>query len=108
MKPKTLVSYITPSTITATLLFAIGCCVVLYIYFVAASVLHVVVKQDVDVRSSAVRSELASLETSLIAAQHEISNRLALSNGYNEEDDKVFIRRGESDDVALRTNPSNQ
>jgi hypothetical protein len=106
MKPKTLITYITPSTITATLLLGIGCCVVLYIYFVAASVLHVVVRQDVDVRSAAVRSELASLETSLIAAQHEISNRLALSNGYSAEDDKVFISRG-GDDVALRIDDAN-
>lgn len=106
MKPRTLVTYITPSTITATLLLFAGCCVVSYIYFVAASVLHVVVRQDVDMRSAAVRSELASLETTLIAAQHEISNRLALQNGYSEEDDKVFIHR-DGDDVALRTGEGN-
>lgn len=102
MKSKTLVTYITPSAITASLLLFIGGCVVAYIYFVAASVLHVVVRQDIDVHAAQVRSELASLETSLISAQHEISNRLALQNGYSEEDDKVFLRRG-GDDVALRT-----
>lgn len=102
MKPKTLVTSITPSAITATLLLFIAACMVAYIYFVAASVLHVVVRQDVDTRVATVRSELAALETSLIGAQHEISNRLALQNGYSAEDDKIFIQRG-GDDVALRT-----
>jgi len=102
MKFRTLTAYITPGATTAALVCFIGLSVVAYIYFVAASVLHVVVRQDAEETASSLQSDIAALETQLIAAQHEISSRLALLDGYNDDENKIFVVRG-GDDVAFGT-----
>ncbi len=102
MKAKTLAACLHPLSISMFLLTLIGVCMVLYIYFVAASVLSVVMRQDAERGVVAARSEIAALETRLIAAQHEISARLASLDGYARDNEKVFVKREGSDDVALR------
>lgn len=101
MKSKTIAACLHPMTISATLVALIGFCLVLYIYFVAASVLSVVMRQDAERGVVAARSEIAMLETNLIAAQHVISSRLATLDGLAQDKEKIFIERTESDDVAL-------
>jgi hypothetical protein len=101
MKPKTLTACLHPLSISVSLLVMIALCLVLYIYFVAASVLSVVMRQDAERGVVAVRSEIAALETKLIAAQHEISSRLATLDGYERDNEKVFVVRG-GGEVALR------
>ncbi len=101
MKSKTIAACLHPMTITGTLVTLIGFCVVLYIYFVAASVLSVVMRQDAERAVVAARSEIATLETSLIAAQHEISSRLASEGAFARDKEKIFVERSVSDDVAL-------
>lgn len=102
MKSKTIAACLHPMSISGLLLTLIGTCVVLYIYFVAASVLSVVMRQDAEQGVVAARSEIAALETKLIAAQHEISSRLAAQGGYARDMEKVFVRRDDDGDVALR------
>ncbi len=101
MKSKTIATCLHPMTISATLLALIGVCVVLYIYFVAASVLSVVMRQDAERGVVAARSEIAALETQLIAAQHVISSRLAAEAGYATDRERIFVQRNAPDNVAL-------
>jgi hypothetical protein len=93
-----------PYTISSALLVAVLFCVALYTYFVAASVLDVVVRESSEQRAVAVRSEIASLETELMAAQHAISHRLAAETTFAEDSPKVFLTRG-AENVALAPQP---
>lgn len=101
LKLHTTYSSISPITISSVLLALCGACIFLYIYFVASSVLHVVVRQDAEAKSSTLLSDIASLETDLITAQHTISSRLAALEGYEEDQEKTFLVQGGEDGVAL-------
>lgn len=96
---------IPPSAITTLLCTICLVFVFLYIYFVAASVLHVVVRKEAENSSATIQSEIATLETSLIAAQHTISTRLATLDGFTREQAKVFVTRGASDGLVLGNRP---
>lgn len=66
---------------------------VLYIYFVSASVLHVVMRQEVERKTSNLHSEIAALETEYIQAQHAVSEDIAKQQGYVAVESKIFIDR---------------
>jgi hypothetical protein len=74
--------------------------VAFYTYSVATSVLDVVVRQQSEKRAVAVRSEMAVLETELMAAQHAISQRLAAETTFTDVTPKLFLTRGHAS-VAL-------
>lgn len=73
----------------------------LYIYFVSASVLHVVMRQEVEQHSAALSSEIAQLEARYIHAQHAVSEQVASLEGYVATEQKVFIDRNAAPTVAL-------
>lgn len=73
----------------------------LYIYFVSASVLHVVMRQEVEQHSAALKSEIAQLEAQYIHAQHAVSEQVASLEGYVATEQKVFIDRNTAPTVAL-------
>jgi hypothetical protein len=75
----------------------------LYVYFVASSVLHVVVRQESEQRAADVRADIAAMEAELMAAQHHISQRLATAVDFTSDTNKIFVQRAASD-VALRPN----
>jgi len=76
-------------TLGATLL----CFFALYIYFVSASIVHVVMRTELSQEVQKVSSEISTLEGKYIAAQHRVSESIASLQGYTENSNKVFIDR---------------
>jgi hypothetical protein len=69
---------------------------ILYMYFLSASVVHVVMRKEVDKEITSLGSSLSTLETNFIEAQHEVSEDIASLKGYKHADNKVFIDRGDT------------
>lgn len=92
-------SYITTLLCSLSIVF-----VFLYIYFVASSVLNVVVRKEADNSKATLQSEIAVLETSIIAAQHTISERLASLDGFTADENKIFVTREVASNLVLGTN----
>ena len=67
--------------------------VAVYIYFVSATVMHVVVRKDTMADVSAVNSDISKLEATYITAQHAVSADLATQAGFVVSDEKVFLSR---------------
>jgi hypothetical protein len=95
------ITYRSPITLTATLFGIVAMLMVAYVYFVAAAVLAAVMHQDHERMATAVRSEIAELETTLITAQHTISNRLAAETDFAATEQKIFLERSSDTNVAL-------
>lgn len=76
----------------------------LYIYFVSASVWHVVMRQEMQQHISQLHSEISQLEAEYIAAQHSVSDEIATLEGYVVAEKKIFIDRTDPA-VALSVNP---
>jgi len=75
----------------------------LYMYFLSATVLHVVMQTETDQEINAINSEISELESSFIIAQHKVSSGIASMEGYSEVSSKVFIDRA-PDSLALVPN----
>ncbi|PIZ54329.1 hypothetical protein CO026_00015 [Candidatus Kaiserbacteria bacterium CG_4_9_14_0_2_um_filter_41_32] len=65
----------------------------LYVYFLSASVVHVVLRKQAITNTANIESQIAQLETSYISAQHSISNKIASSEGFSENSKKIFVSR---------------
>ncbi len=64
-----------------------------YIYFLSASVMHVVVRTEVDQTARELRSKISVLEGEFIAAQHAVSQNIAHLEGYERVNAKIFVDR---------------
>ncbi len=73
-----------------------------YMYFLTLSVVHVVLRQETSEQVTALRSEIASLESDYIEARHKISGRLASLENFNQAEEKIFIKRGDNSLVLNR------
>jgi len=69
--------------------------IVLYMYFVSLSVTHVVTRRETLHNLNEVKSQIAQLETLYIEARHKINTELANADGFNENNNKIFITRSE-------------
>lgn len=76
----------------------------MYMYFLSASIMHVVMRAEVEQKISVVQSELSSLETELMLAHHRVSSDIATLEGYVKPTKKHFIDRGEQS-LVLRDTP---
>ena len=65
----------------------------LYIYFLSVSIVHVVIRQEVNQNIKEVNTKIASLESSYIEAQHRLSSNVATLEGYSRAEGKVYINR---------------
>jgi len=65
----------------------------LYIYFISASVVHVVMRTEISQEVSKIASEISELEGAYIEAQHRVSSDIASLQGYVQTQEKVFIDR---------------
>lgn len=74
---------------TTVLLFA------LYIYFVSASIVHVVLRTEVNGDIRSLSSEISLLEGKYIEVQHKVSSDIASLQGYQKTGAKIFIDRNE-------------
>lgn len=79
---------------------------ILYIYFISASVVHVVIRKEIDQDIARMSSHVSSLESKYIEAQHSISADIASLAGYQETSDKVFITRTQTSLVLSDANGS--
>lgn len=67
-----------------------------YLYFLNVSVVHVVMRKEAMQEANSLRAEIATLETSYIEAQHKISKKIAETDGFKRDTEKIFVTRGES------------
>ncbi len=67
-----------------------------YIYFLSATVVHVVIRKEVTQEIVALRSEIANLESEYIERQHAMSGGIASQKGFVAIADKIFIDRGDT------------
>ena len=64
-----------------------------YIYFVSASIVHVVIRTETSQEMKKIGSEISLLEGRFIEAQHKVSADIASLQGYTQTSKKVFIDR---------------
>jgi hypothetical protein len=58
------------------------------------SVVHVVLRKEVNLAASKVETQIADLEASYIESQHKVSDKIAALDNFTENDTKIFISRG--------------
>jgi hypothetical protein len=75
---------------------------VAYMYFLSLSVVHVVMRKEASEQISQLRSDIAQLESVYIDARHSISARVARLDGNSQNQNKIFIHKGEQS-LVLRT-----
>lgn len=88
-----------------TLAFALCALTVLsvaYIYLLSMSVVHVVVTREAEQRVNDIRGEIASLESTYMQRQHQISMVVVENRGYAIADKKIFLDRENSSVVTKR------
>lgn len=68
----------------------------LYLYFLSASIVHVVIRQEVAQSIKMEQTKIATLESSYIEAQHRLSSNVASLDGYTKAEEKIFINRAPS------------
>ncbi len=80
-----------------TIVVALAAClcslVLLYVYFLSASIVHVVMRQEVMSSIKDQQTKVATLEASYMEAQHRLSANVANLDGYEKVDDKIFLSR---------------
>ncbi len=86
-----------------TLLLAVF---IAYMYFVSASVVHVVIRKEVGQEISVLSSYVSQLESQYIEAQHRVSADIANLKGYVVVEDKIFIDRTTTSLVLSERNDS--
>ncbi len=62
-----------------------------YMYFLCASVSHVVMRKELGKDISELSSNISELESTYILAQHAVSADIAYLRGYTLTDSKIFI-----------------
>jgi len=77
--------------------------VILYIYFLSASVHHVVMRKEIDKEITTQGSSVSMLEAAYIEAQHAVSEDIASMRGFALTNDKIYIDRSDTT-LVLRTN----
>ena len=67
--------------------------ILLYLYFLNMSVVHVVLRSEYIQQQQALSTDIALLESRYIEAQHTIASRIATLDGYNTNTPKIFVSR---------------
>lgn len=75
--------------------------VILYLYFLNMSVVHVVMRTEFTQEQNSLRTEIAQLEARYIESQHTIAERISSLQGYETDVAKIFVSR-ESASLVLR------
>jgi uncharacterized SAM-binding protein YcdF (DUF218 family) len=86
------------TTILGVILFAF---IVLYMYLLSVSVVHVVMRKEAVQDLRALESEIAELETAFMLAQHVVSVAIIDNQQYTETSEKIFVNRSKSTAVAV-------
>ena len=80
------------------IIFAVLCSLLVglifsYMYFLSATVLHVVMRTEIDQEIRLIGSDISELESKFIVAQHKVSADIASLQGYTQASQKIFIDR---------------
>lgn len=67
-----------------------------YMYFLSASVVHVVIRKEIRAEINVLNSEVAMLESTYINRQHSVSSDVARQRGYVAVAEKVFLTRADT------------
>ncbi len=79
--------------------FALSLCVCVvfaYMYFVSISVVHVVMRKEVDNQIALVNTHISQLEEIYIEKQHNLSSAIATHRGFVVAEEKIFIDKTEA------------
>ena len=76
-----------------------------YIYFVSASVAHVVVRKELSQKVSETQTHISELESQYIAAQNAVSIDTALARGFEMNEKKVFVEKASVASVLSFNDP---
>ena len=98
-------SLLTEKALCMTLICSCFVLLALYMYFVSASVVHVVMRTEVTQEVTKIASEISALESEYIKAQHKVSSDIASLQGFQETAQKVFIDRND-DSLVFSTDVS--
>lgn len=101
MKPKLLHNERYYITIVCSCLLVLS--VVLYMYFLSLSVVHVVMQKEVLREAQSIQSEIAQLESAYIEAHHQVSQKVAIIDEYSAVKEKTFIVRAAGQGLVLRS-----
>lgn len=74
----------------------------LYMYFLSDSIVHVVMRKEVDAQISVLGTTVSDLEAEYIEMQHRVSNDIASLQGFVVADSKIFIDKTEPTFVLLQ------
>lgn len=77
-----------------------------YMYFLSASVVHVVIRKEINQEINTLSSNISVLESKYIEAQHSVSEDIASMHGYTLTKAKIFIEPAESTLVLSKNNDS--
>jgi len=76
----------------------------LYVYLVSYSVVHVVIRKEIQQEINKLQTDVSNLEAEYITAQHLVSSEIASLEGYIEIEEKIFINRNNDSKLVLSTN----
>jgi cell division protein FtsL len=93
---------LTEKALCMALMSACLCLFALYIYFVSASVVQVVMRTELNQEITKTSSEISTLESQYIKAQHRVSSDIASLQGFEKTNNKIFIDRS-TDSLVLST-----
>ena len=97
-KSRETISY-SPYTLGLMALIAVG--LMGYLYFLNLSVVHVVIRKEVMQDLQDTKNQIALLETEYISAQHTIAANMAAVSEFQEDQTKVFVMRGATQNLVL-------
>lgn len=75
-----------------------------YIYFVSASIVHVIVRKEVDQNMAQVSSQISDLESRYIEAKHAIDEERIAALGFVESPERVYIQKAPTNLVLVSQN----
>lgn len=82
-----------PYIISALMLFLLLTLAFSYIYFLSLTVVHVVMRKETDRDITRLHSQISSLESEYMAAQHRISTEISQRTDLTLNNDKIFINK---------------
>lgn len=75
----------------------------LYVYFLSATVVYVVIQKEIRSQIGELNAEISSLEAEYIERQHAVSDEIASLQGFVPTGKKIFIDKSETS-LVLSTN----
>lgn len=77
-----------------------------YVYFLSASVVHVVMRKEINQEIARIGSDVSRLEADYIEAQHSVSDEIVTRHGYVTAEHKTFITKTDATLVLSQNNGS--